>query len=110
MKRLITSYFPKALFLLFFSAVIVVNSCIKDQVLRSIPPGINGLNDAQKVHPDEILAWMNATLPSEDRAQIQLNNAEQNFIANQHVVRIPIGKNAALFFTKADGKLQVFAY
>ena|GEM_PF-652233 len=39
-----------------------------------------------------------------------MGNAKQNVINYQHVVRIPIGVNAALFFTKDNGKLQAYAY
>jgi hypothetical protein len=92
-----------------------INSCKKD--LAPVPnpyastlAKINALPDAQKVHPAEILSWIDRVLPADYSEQIKLTQSDQNVINNEHVVRIPIGKDAALFFTKTDGQLQVFAY
>ncbi|MFI5159227.1 MAG: hypothetical protein ACHQF4_10205, partial [Sphingobacteriales bacterium] len=64
----------------------------------------------QKVQPEEVASWITNNLSPENQAQVQLGNAKQNVINYQHVVRVPIGVNAALFFTKDNGKLQVYAY
>jgi len=96
--------------LVLFLSVITLNSCKKEFAPIGNNISVNTLSDDQKVKPTEITDWLNKTLSADYQAQIQFSKAQQNVIKGQHVVKIPIGKNAALFFTKAGTDLQVFAY
>jgi hypothetical protein len=108
MKKIIVSIFQFSL--LFSSILFVGDSCKKEQVHLPMSAVITNLNSQQKVLPNDITTWISANLGNDYNAQIQLKSAQQSIINSKHVVRIPIGKDAALFFTKVDGKLQVFAY
>jgi len=99
-KRLVL---PLIIFLL-----VITNSCQK--WTPALDAGKINLPGGQKIQPEEVASWIQNNLSPENQAQVQLGSAKQNVINYQHVVRVPIGVNAALFFTKDNGKLQAYAY
>jgi hypothetical protein len=61
------------------------------------------------VSPADINDWFNS-YPGVKPAAVLLNAAQQAVINGQEVIRIPVATNAALYFTKTDGVLSVYAY
>jgi hypothetical protein len=92
------------LFLCLFTAFLItgINSCKKD---AKIPNSTS----QDVINPQEIVAWL-AALPQASELQPQWDNASQTVLNSHNVVQLPIGKDASLFFTKTNGKLNAFAY
>src|SRR5665213_952470 len=107
MKNFINATHKTGLLLVVF-LLATTNSCQK--WTPALDTGKINLADDQKVQPREVTSWITNNLTAENQAQVQLGAARQNVINYQHVVRVPVGINAALFFTKMGGNLQVYAY
>jgi hypothetical protein len=101
---------------LFISIFLLIsqNSCkIQDAPSNSNVVGfvdIAKLRPEMKVQQSEVLNWIAANIPDEHKSSLQLNQMQQRFIDNHHVIKIPISNDAALFFTKDSAKLKAFAY
>jgi hypothetical protein len=91
--------------------LIVTNSCKKDIVTayNSDANRMSRLSVGEKVQPAEVAAWLQ-TLPSDFQSSVQTGKAKQRIINYKHVIQIPIGINAALYFAKEQGILKVWAY
>jgi len=107
MKNFINATHKTGLLLVVF-LLATTNSCQK--WTPALDTGKINLADDQKVQPREVTSWISNNLSAGNQAQVQLSSARQNVINYQHVVRISVGVNAALFFTKSLGILQVYAY
>lgn len=112
----------KYLVLFLLTAFLNFNSCRKEPTKQLLPSvtlqqnklssrqDYSWLSSKQKVTPQEITPWLKQNLPDGYKLDLHLEKAQQNVINNHHVIRIPIGNDAALFFTKANDSLKVYAY
>ncbi|MES2426374.1 MAG: hypothetical protein V4560_05345 [Bacteroidota bacterium] len=96
--------------LLIVLAVFVIHSCKKDKNINWNTGVYRGLELRQLVQQAELKNWIKTTLPAEFSPDLDLTNAQQNVAYGHHVVRIPIGKDADLFFAKDQDSLKVFLY
>jgi hypothetical protein len=94
-------------FKLLFCLLLIVlsNSCIKD--LNDLKPVNSTAQNAVQI--PEVVTWL-AQLPQAADLHLQWNNATQIVLNNHNVIQLPIAKDASLFFTKTNGKLNAFAY
>jgi hypothetical protein len=92
--------------------IIGINSCKKDEKFpldgnfTSALTSVSQLSENQKVHPQEMLAWVSATFQG-TQLQPYWNKAIQSVVNGNHVVEVPTSADAALFFTKVNGALNV---
>jgi len=93
-------------FLIAFILLFSINSC-KKEAKNPIPVPVKVADN--HVKPEEINAWFDA-MPQVKPAPFLLNAAQQAIINGIQVVRIPIATNAALYFTKENDSLKVYAY
>jgi lysophospholipase L1-like esterase len=84
--------------------LIGVNSCKKEY--RDPLPDVA---THATVSAAEILDFFNQN-PNVEPAGILLSQAEQQTVNGKQVVRIPVATNAALYFTKENDSLKVYAY
>lgn len=82
-----------------------INSCKKD----SRTSFSEAIMPTATVSSAEILAWFDQT-PQVKPANILLSEAVQQTINGKQVVRISVATNAALYFTKENDSLKVYAY
>ncbi|HWZ16600.1 MAG TPA: hypothetical protein VNW95_15280 [Mucilaginibacter sp.] len=80
-----------------------INSCKKDTIPQKMSAA------STEVQPQEILAWYKA-FPHSSELPLLWNEAVKAVVNGQPVIQIPIAKDAALFFTKTNGILNVSAY
>lgn len=86
--------------------VLIINSCKKDNLRQ----GTGAVTFASsQISAREITAWFSA-LPQASELQPQWSNVTKSTTNGQDVVQLPIGTDAALFFTKNNGVLNVSAY
>jgi hypothetical protein len=108
------------LFLLTLS-LLTIGSCKKDKIQQSadqskptqIPGVITALQklpESKVIHPNEIKAWVNTYLSAAERQNLKLDSIKQSVIGGQQVVKLPIGKDAALYFTKTNDTIKAYAY
>ena len=101
------------LVLFLFAICLIINSCKNDSNFN--PSKSNGnpnnsvLSNYGTVSAHDLLTWFKQN-PQYTPAGVLLGQAQQQVINNQPVVRIPIATNAALYFTKVNGTLTVYAY
>lgn len=93
-------------FLIAFILLFSVNSCKKE---AKTPTPLPGKVADTHVLSAEINAWFDK-MPQVKPASILLQAAQQATINGVQVVRIPIATNAALYFTKENDSLKVYAY
>ncbi|QKJ29677.1 hypothetical protein HQ865_07885 [Mucilaginibacter mali] len=94
--------------------LICINSCKKDlkptaEITYSKVTGVDKLADADKVSSADITTWI-TNVPGGLPYKIDWSTAKQSVINKKHVIKVPLKDNAALFFTREEGKLLVFAY
>lgn len=93
-------------FLIAFILLFSVNSCKKED---KNPIPVPGKNADTHVLPEEINAWFDK-MPQVKPSATLLAAAQQSVINGVQVVRIPVAYNAALYFTKENDSLKVYAY
>ena len=109
MKNVLTRRFKRPFILLIFLLLLGVNACRKQEVGTAGFGRYNSYKSGALLQPEEIKNWLK-TLPAEFYQDVYIDKAQQSVINRRHVVRIPIGKDAALFFTKDNDSLKVFLY
>lgn len=97
--------FMKKILLICLVILLGANSCKKDNNLQEKP----ALLQSTTVSPTEIMTWFDAN-PQVKPAPILISETEQEVVDDKQVIRIPIATYAALYFTKENGALAVYAY
>ena len=98
-----------------FMLVLGINSCKKDETRSSTSnsfialTSISQLSASQKVQSQEMFTWFNANLQASG-LQPFWDKAVQTIHNGSHVIEVPTSSDAALFFTKVNGNLNVYAY
>jgi hypothetical protein len=100
--------------LLFISAVSVcISSCKTEFISPTFKPAtaaaISKLPENQKIKGKEIMDWYTANLQS-TRLEPHWDKPMQTVFNNHQVIMVPVGQDAALFFSKIKGMLNVDAY
>ncbi|QQL50793.1 hypothetical protein [Mucilaginibacter ginkgonis] len=52
------------------------------------------------IKPNEIPLWLTSNFPVEQMLDVQQENIQQNVINGHHVIKLPVGKDAAIFLQK----------
>jgi uncharacterized membrane protein YgcG len=97
--------------------LIAIGSCKKElnpandslSATNARPTRVDQLTEAQKVQPSEILAWR-ANLPTPLIFPVAWDRAKEAVINGKDVIAIQINATAAMFFTKENDSLKVYAY
>lgn len=89
-----------------------LSNCKKDYKTGNdnLMSAIQKLPEKKLVHLDEVKGWLQSKLLPTQIIDLRLNLAKQNNIAGNHVIKIPIAENAALYFTKQHDSLKVYSY
>jgi hypothetical protein len=106
------TFLLKTLCVLLLIFVLDIESCKKDNFSTSSPPITAQTNELSKVSISDISSWM-SNLPTQLPFTLEFNDAQQSVVNGRQIVRIPIVSNnndAALYFVKVNGKLQVYGY
>ncbi|WDF53933.1 T6SS effector amidase Tae4 family protein [Mucilaginibacter sp. KACC 22063] len=86
------------------------NKNFKESIKKSdSSTSFESLPSENQIKPEDISSWV-SSLPSKLPFKLQWDQAEQKIINGKHVVAVPINKYAAVFFTKQDNNLKVYAY
>ena len=91
-----------------------VSSCKTDTLILPINASsrlttISQLPADRKIRPQEMFKWYSANLESSE-IQPKWNLSMETVHNGNHVIEVLTSKDAALFFTKVNGNLDVYAY
>jgi len=95
-----------------FAFCFIANSCKNNSDYVTPQSKINSLANRQNygtVATLDILHWFD-NHPQVTPAGILIGQASQATINGQQIIRIPVANNAALYFTKVNDSLKVYAY
>lgn len=99
-------------FALFFLTLLTTNSCRKDKsaIIENTQALVDRLDSKERIQTSEINIWLKNNLDSVMLKDVHLSVTEQNVIGGHHLIRVSIGLDAALYFVKSGGELNVWAY